>query len=161
MSDFHERMHAAGIHGLCEVASAHRHTPTAIRFIMEGEGAYTAVDGERVVMAPGDLVLTPSWAWHDHGNETDKPVVWMDGLDVPLVQALNAMFFQMYDVPQVPLSKPTNASVQLHGHVSLNPTWVKERPQSSPLLLYAWESTWRSEERRVGKECRSRWSPYH
>jgi len=93
-----------------EVARAHRHTPTAIRFIMEGEGAYTAVDGERVYMAPGDLVLTPSWAWHDHGNETDKPVVWMDGLDVPLVQALNAMFFQMYDVPQVPLTRPSPAA---------------------------------------------------
>jgi len=127
-----------------EVARAHRHTPTAIRFIMEGAGAYTAVDGERVYMEPGDLILTPSWAWHDHGNETDKPVVWMDGLDVPLVQALNAMFFQMYDVPQVPLSKPKNASVHLHGHVSLNPTWVKERPRSSPLLLYSWETTWQS-----------------
>jgi gentisate 1,2-dioxygenase len=127
-----------------EVARAHRHTPAAIRFIMEGDGAYTAVDGERVYMAPGDLILTPSWAWHDHGNETDKPVVWMDGLDVPLVQALNAMFFQLYTLPQVPLSKPNNASVQLHGHVSLTPTWVKDRRQSSPLLLYSWETTWRS-----------------
>jgi gentisate 1,2-dioxygenase len=127
-----------------EVARAHRHTPTAIRFIMEGEGAYTAVDGERVYMAPGDLILTPSWAWHDHGNETDRPVVWMDGLDIPLVQALSAMFFQFYDQRQVPLSKPNNASVQLHGHVSLTPTWVKERPQSSPLLLYSWEKTWPS-----------------
>ena len=53
-----------------EVARAHRHTPTAIRFIIEGTGAYTAVAGERVYMAPGDLILTPSWAWHDHGNET-------------------------------------------------------------------------------------------
>src|SRR5215510_13609005 len=127
-----------------EVARAHRHTPTAIRFIMEGDGAYTAVDGERVYMAPGDLILTPSWAWHDHGNETDKPVVWMDGLDVPLVQALNAMFFQFYQERQVPLSKPNNASLALHGHVSLTPTWVRERRQSSPLLLYSWESTWRS-----------------
>jgi len=127
-----------------EVARAHRHTPTAIRFIMEGAGAYTSVDGERVYMAPGDLILTPSWAWHDHGNETDTPVVWMDGLDIPLVQSLNAMFFQLYDAPQVPLSKPNNASVQLHGHVSLSPTWVKERPQSSPLLLYSWEKTWQS-----------------
>jgi len=121
-----------------EVARAHRHTPTAIRFIMEGSGGYTAVDGERVYMAPGDLVLTPSWAWHDHGNETDKPVVWMDGLDIPLIQSLNAMFFQMYDQTQFPLTKPNNASVSLHGHVSLSPTWVKERPQSSPLLLYSW-----------------------
>jgi gentisate 1,2-dioxygenase len=127
-----------------EVARAHRHTPTAIRFIMEGDGAYTAVDGERVYMTPGDLILTPSWAWHDHGNETDRPVVWMDGLDVPLVQGLNAMFFQMYDVPQVGLTKPNNASVHLYGHVSLNPTWVKERPRSSPLLLYSWDRTWQS-----------------
>jgi gentisate 1,2-dioxygenase len=124
-----------------EVARAHRHTPTAIRFIMEGDGAYTSVDGERVYMAPGDLILTPSWSWHDHGNDTGRPVVWLDGLDIPLVQALNAMFFQFYDQRQVPLSKPRNASVQLHGHVSLRPTWVKERPLSSPLLLYSWETT--------------------
>ena len=121
-----------------ETARAHRHTPTAIRFIMEGEGAYTAVDGERVYMAPGDLVLTPSWAWHDHGNETDHRVVWMDGLDVPLVQAVNAMFFQMYAERQVPLDKPNNASAGRHGHAGLNPTWIKERPRSSPLLLYSW-----------------------
>jgi len=111
---------------------------------MEGSGGYTAVDGERVYMAPGDLVMTPSWAWHDHGNETDKPVVWMDGLDVPLILALNAMFFQMYDKAQFPLTKPNNASAALHGHVSLSPTWVKERPQSSPLLLYSWEKTTQS-----------------
>jgi gentisate 1,2-dioxygenase len=122
-----------------EVARAHRHTPTAIRFIMEGDGAYTAVDGERVYMAPGDLILTPSWSWHDHGNDTDRPVVWLDGLDIPLVQALNAMFFQFYGERQVPVSKPRNASVHLHGHANLQPTWVKERPMSSPLLLYSWE----------------------
>src|SRR6266566_3315260 len=74
-----------------EVARAHRHTPTAIRFIMEGNGAYTKVDGERVYMAPGDLVLTPSWSWHDHGNESDETVVWLDGLDIPLIQSLDAM----------------------------------------------------------------------
>src|SRR5207253_2591608 len=106
-----------------EVARAHRHTPTAIRFIMEGSGGYTSVDGERVYMEPGDLILTPSWAWHDHGNTTGKPVVWMDGLDVPLVQALNAMFFQFYDKAQYPLTKPKNASTALHGNASLSPTW--------------------------------------
>jgi gentisate 1,2-dioxygenase len=127
-----------------ETARAHRHTPTAIRFIMEGDGAYTAVDGERVYMKPGDLILTPSWAWHDHGNETGDRIVWMDGLDVPLVQFLNAMFFQMYDERLFPLTKPNNASVQLHGHVSLSPTWVKERAQASPLLLYSWDTTWKS-----------------
>lgn len=79
-----------------EVARAHRHTPTAIRFIIEGSGAYTTVDGEKICMEPGDLVLTPSWAWHDHGNNTTERVVWMDGLDIPLVASLEAMFFQFY-----------------------------------------------------------------
>jgi gentisate 1,2-dioxygenase len=124
-----------------EVARAHRHTPTAIRFIIEGSGAYTAVDGERVYMEPGDLILTPSWAWHDHGNETRERVVWMDGLDIPLIAALEAMFFQFYTERQVPATRPANASKQLHGHPHLSPTWVKEKPRSSPLLLYSWDQT--------------------
>lgn len=125
-----------------EVARAHRHTPTAIRFIMEGTGAYTAVDGERVYMEPGDLILTPSWAWHDHGNETKGPVLWMDGLDIPLIASLEAMFFQFYTEKQVPTTRPDNASKHLHGHTHLGPTWVKEKPRSSPLLLYSWDRTW-------------------
>jgi gentisate 1,2-dioxygenase len=125
-----------------EVARAHRHTPTAIRFIIEGTGAYTAVNGERIYMAPGDLILTPSWAWHDHGNETNERVVWMDGLDIPLIASLEAMFFQFYEAKQVPAELPPNASKQLHGHVHLSPTWVKEKPQASPLLLYSWDQTW-------------------
>jgi gentisate 1,2-dioxygenase len=124
-----------------EVARAHRHTPTAIRFIMEGGGAYTAVDGERVYMEPGDLILTPSWSWHDHGNETDKPILWMDGLDIPLIASLDAMFFQFYTKEQVPAARPANNSKHLHGHAHLAPTWVKEKPQASPLLLYSWEET--------------------
>jgi gentisate 1,2-dioxygenase len=124
-----------------EVARAHRHTPTAIRFIIEGTGAYTAVDGERVYMAPGDLILTPSWAWHDHGNETDQRVVWMDGLDIPLIASLEAMFFQFYSDTQVPSTRPANASKQLHGHTHLSPTWIKEKTRSSPLLLYSWDRT--------------------
>jgi gentisate 1,2-dioxygenase len=124
-----------------EVARAHRHTPTAIRFIIEGNGAYTAVDGERVYMAPGDLILTPSWAWHDHGNETKERVVWMDGLDIPLIASIEAMFFQFYTAPQVPASRPANSSRQLYGHAHISPTWIKEKPKSSPLLLYSWEQT--------------------
>ena len=66
-----------------EIAPSHRHTQSALRFIIEGAGAYTAVDGERTTMRPGDFVITPSWTWHDHGNETGQPMVWLDGLDVP------------------------------------------------------------------------------
>lgn len=125
-----------------EVARAHRHTPTAIRFIIEGSGAYTAVDGERVYMEPGDLILTPSWAWHDHGNETKERVVWMDGLDIPLIASLEAMFFSFYDKQQVAASRPANESQSMYGRAQLNPTWVKEKSKSSPLLLYSWEQTW-------------------
>lgn len=124
-----------------EVARAHRHTPVAIRFIMEGAGAYTKVDGERVYMEPGDLILTPSWSWHDHGNETEHMVVWLDGLDIPLIQSLEAMFFQFYDQRQVPDARPPSTSARLHGHPSLSPTWIKERPAQSPLLIYPWTAT--------------------
>ena len=127
-----------------EVARAHRHTPAAIRFIIEGAGAYTAVDGERVSMEPGDLILTPSWAWHDHGNETTERVVWMDGLDIPLIASLEAMFFQFYTAAQVPANRPPNASKKMYGHPHISPTWIKEKAQSSPLLLYSWEQTWQA-----------------
>src|SRR5919204_5386737 len=77
-----------------EVAPAHRHTQSALRFIIEGHGAYTAVDGERTYMSPGDFVITPSWTWHDHGNDSDRPMVWLDGLDIPLVSLLDAGFME-------------------------------------------------------------------
>jgi gentisate 1,2-dioxygenase len=125
-----------------EVARAHRHTPTAIRFIIEGNGAYTAVNGERVYMEPGDLILTPSWSWHDHGNETKQRIVWMDGLDIPLIASLEAMFFQFYSATQVPASRPPNASKAMYGLGQLNPTWKKETSKTSPLLLYSWKQTW-------------------
>src|SRR3970040_1886164 len=98
-----------------EVARAHRHSPAAIRFIMQGNGAYTAVEGEKVVMREGDLVLTPSWQWHDHGNETKETVVWMDGLDVPLTKALNSIFFEMGGETRQAASKPVNGSRGVSG----------------------------------------------
>jgi gentisate 1,2-dioxygenase len=75
-----------------EIAPCHRHTQSALRFVMEGEGAYTAVDGERAIMRPFDLVLTPNGRWHDHGNDSNAPMIWLDGLDIPLVTALDASF---------------------------------------------------------------------
>jgi gentisate 1,2-dioxygenase len=124
-----------------EVARAHRHSPAAIRFIMQGNGAYTAVEGEKVVMREGDLVLTPSWQWHDHGNETKDMVVWMDGLDVPLTKSLNSIFFEMGGERQQSASKPVNGSKAMYGHGRLAPTWVKDHPKFSPLMLYSWDQT--------------------
>ncbi len=75
-----------------EVAPAHRHTQSALRLVLDGEGAYTAVDGERTTMRYGDFIITPSWTFHDHGNVGPDPVVWLDGLDIPLVRFLDAGF---------------------------------------------------------------------
>jgi len=75
-----------------EVAPAHRHTQTALRLVLDGSGAYTAVDGERTTMRYGDFIITPSWTFHDHGNVGPDPVVWLDGLDIPLVRFLDAGF---------------------------------------------------------------------
>ncbi len=128
-----------------EIARAHRHSPAAIRFIIEGGGAYTAVEGEKVIMYPGDFVLTPSWQWHDHGNETKETIVWMDGLDVPLTKALNAIFFEMGQDLRAQETKPVNGSKALYGHGTLAPTWTKmrdsERPRFSPLMIYSWDQT--------------------
>jgi gentisate 1,2-dioxygenase len=69
----------------------------ALRFVIEGSGAYTEIDGRRITMSPGDLVLTPAWSRHGHGNDTSAPIVWMDGLDAPLVRMLRADFFKRDD----------------------------------------------------------------
>src|ERR1700733_14391237 len=73
-----------------EVTATHRHAAAALRFVIEGNGAYTSVDGTKVTMHPGDFILTPSWTYHDHGNLTHEPVVWMDGLDIPIVNMLDS-----------------------------------------------------------------------
>lgn len=85
-----------------EVARAHRHTAFALRFIIEGSNAYTAVGGEKVTMNPGDLVLTPSFEYHDHGNEGGMPMVWLDGLDIALYQWIPANFANAYADPRYP-----------------------------------------------------------
>ncbi len=80
-----------------ETAPAHRHTPSALRFVIEGEYGFTAVGGERTTMREGDLVITPAWAWHDHGNEGDGPVTWLDGLDIPMLGFFESVFMEPYN----------------------------------------------------------------
>ncbi|KPI34553.1 Gentisate 1,2-dioxygenase [Cyphellophora attinorum] len=88
-----------------EVAPAHRHRAFALRFIIEGSQGFTAVEGENMEMFPGDVILTPSWTWHDHGNKGVEPVIWLDGLDLPLWQFLPANFLQHYEESRYP-SRP-------------------------------------------------------
>src|SRR5258708_36910598 len=77
-----------------ETAPAHRHAPGAIRFVIKGTGVWTTVNGDPCDMSPGDLVLTPSWYWHDHTNSGGGNMFWFDGLDLPMIEALDAVFFE-------------------------------------------------------------------
>ena len=79
-----------------EIAPTHRHTPNALRLVIEGEGAYTVVAGKRIAMHPGDFIVTPGWSWHDHGNSGSSPVVWLDGLDTAFANLLGAHFREDY-----------------------------------------------------------------
>ncbi len=93
-----------------EIARAHRHSGAALRLIIEGSGGYTVVNGERVPMYPGDLVLTPNWSWHDHANDTNAPMMWLDGLDTPLVRMLEAGFYEEHPQERQEFGAPVNFS---------------------------------------------------
>src|SRR5207248_3258824 len=109
-----------------EVAPAHRHTQSALRFIIEGSGAYTAVDGERTTMQPGDFVITPSWTWHDHGNDSAEPMVWLDGLDIQIVKLLNASFAEPGADDVQAVSRPEGDSFARFGNNLLPVDWKPE-----------------------------------
>jgi gentisate 1,2-dioxygenase len=98
-----------------EVARAHRHNMAAIRFVVQGKGAYTVVAGEKFPMEEGDLILTPNWTWHDHHNESEDPIIWLDGLDGPLIQSLNALFFEDSQTPEQPVTRQTGESLSRMG----------------------------------------------
>jgi gentisate 1,2-dioxygenase len=88
-----------------EHARPHRHTAAAFRFILKGSGAYTNVNGQKCVMEEGDLILTPQLSWHDHTNDSGKPIIWLDGLDIPLVQSLHQLLFEPYPKAAQPIKK--------------------------------------------------------
>jgi gentisate 1,2-dioxygenase len=126
-----------------EGAPAHRHTPAALRFVLEGEGVYTLVDGDPIRMARGDLVLTPSWTFHEHHNPGDVPMMWLDVLDLPVVAALDAVFFEPAadseaGQPQVPRSI---AERRWGAGAGLTPAGMSDLPPHSPLLVYRWQNT--------------------
>jgi gentisate 1,2-dioxygenase len=123
-----------------EVAPSHRHTPSALRFIVEGEGAYTAVAGEKLPMKPGDFVVTPAWAWHDHGNLGKTPVVWLDGLDTPFARFFGAAFYEPYPQDTQPLDRPEGESTAVYG-MNLIPDEFVSDGHSTPVLIYPYERT--------------------
>ena len=85
-----------------ETAPAHRHTAFAMRFIIEGQGGFTAVHGKRITMNRGDVILTPTWNWHDHGKDGSGPMIWLDGLDLPNFQYFPVHFVEHYQESRYP-----------------------------------------------------------
>ena len=123
-----------------EIAPTHRHTASALRFIIEGAGAYTAVDGERTTMHPGDFILTPSWTYHDHGNPGETPTIWMDGLDIPLVNLFNTGFAEHHPQEVQPVSKKEGDAWVRYGG-SLMPVEYTHPRKSSPVFNYPYART--------------------
>ncbi|MCS6765489.1 MAG: gentisate 1,2-dioxygenase [Candidatus Protistobacter heckmanni] len=127
-----------------EIAPSHRHTQSALRFIVEGKGAWTAVDGERTTMHPGDFIITPSWTWHDHGNleaaDGGEPVVWLDGLDIPLLRFLDAGFAENYPEAVQPVMRPEGDSFARFGY-NMAPVRHKVANPTSPIFSYPYART--------------------
>jgi gentisate 1,2-dioxygenase len=118
-----------------ETAPTHRHSASALRFVLEsGEGAYTSVDGERTTMRAGDFILTPSWTYHDHGNPSDAPAIWLDGLDIPIVNAFGASFAEHHPDEVQPVTRPEGDALSRYGAALVPVDFTPGR--RSPLLSY-------------------------
>ena len=125
-----------------ESTSAHKHKASALRFIMEGEGGYTVVDGNKITFEVNDFVITPNSTWHEHGCDINgKTCIWQDGLDIPLINALEANDYAVYDGKQ-PVEKPTNQlpnSFSASGLIPADFIWDK---LYSPLFKYSWKTVY-------------------
>jgi len=124
-----------------DIAPAHRHTQSALRFVLEGEGAFTAVDGEKTTMHRGDFVITPNWTWHDHGNETDTPMVWLDGLDIPLLYYMNVGFAEHYGGDRQEITKPELDAPARFGSGLLPADYRGQPFSTSPVFNYPYEKS--------------------
>ena len=123
-----------------ECASSHRHSASALRFIMEGSGAYTNVDGHKMTLSANDFVLTPNGTWHEHGVEPDGTIcIWQDGLDIPLMNALEANFYEVHPDLKQPIIFPIDDSTASWGSAALKPAGEHGSRRYSPLLKYEWE----------------------
>lgn len=124
-----------------EVAPAHRHTQSALRLVLDGEGAYTAVDGERTTMHRGDFIVTPAWTWHDHGNLGDQPVVWLDGLDIPIVRFLDAGFAEKSDHTSQPALRPEGDALARYGANMVPVDYAPKPADPTRVFVYPFEQT--------------------
>ena len=125
-----------------ETAPEHRHAQNAFRFVVEGDGVWTVVNGDPVAMRRGDFLLTPGWNFHGHHNDTDAPMAWIDGLDVPLSDHIDIGFFE-YGSERVTdeASPDISRSERLWAYPGLRPLSGLDDQVSSPIAAYRWEYT--------------------
>lgn len=140
-----------------EVAPSHRHAASALRFVIEGDGGYTAVDGERTTMRPGDFILTASWTFHDHGNPGTTPVIWLDGLDVPIVNLFDASFAEHHPQETQAVTRHEGDALARYG-ANLLPLEYRSPALSAPVFTYPYDRSREALERvrRAGE-----WHPAH
>lgn len=124
-----------------ETAPSHRHTQSALRFVLEGEGGFTTVGGERTTMRRGDFIITPNWAYHDHGHEGDGPVVWLDGLDLPLIGYLETGFANNGDSKRQELVRPEGDALARFGSGLLPMDAASPYGATSPIFSYPYEQS--------------------
>ena len=122
-----------------EVAGAHQHVASAIRFVLDGEGAYTAVQGEKANMSHGDFILTPNWAPHDHGNPSSKPMLWLDVLDMPTVNHFETSFSNHFEETMQNTTRSEGDSLERYGSGVL-PDGA-EVSKISPVINYTYART--------------------
>jgi gentisate 1,2-dioxygenase len=125
-----------------EDAPVHRHTQNAFRFVVEGEGVWTVVNGDPVAMRRGDFLPQAGWNWHGHHNTSDRPMAWIDGLDIPFQHYAGSTFFE-FGPEEVPTkaSPERSNSERLWGHPGLRPLTHLQPSPATPLLAYRWEYT--------------------
>jgi gentisate 1,2-dioxygenase len=123
-----------------EIAPAHRHVSSAIRFVLDGEGAYTAVEGEKSYMSPGDFVITANWAPHDHGNTGKVPMLWLDVLDFPQINFFETSFAEQFGSATQPTNRGDGDSLAFYGSGVL-PDGTPARLSSSPVINYTYART--------------------
>ncbi len=118
-----------------ETAPTHRHTASALRFVIESQGGYTSINGEQTIMRPGDFLITANWTYHDHGNNGGAPVIWLDVLDIPLVNQLCTSFAEHHALEVQPVTRPDGDSLARYG-ANMAPIEYDPAARPSPLFIY-------------------------
>lgn len=126
-----------------EIAPRHHHTPSALRLVVEGTGAFTTVDGVRCAMERGDFIITPPMCWHDHGHEGEGPVVWLDGLDLPLVRAFDASWVSATKPAETPLTDVDPSTDEFVG-AGVVPKRSRYPTTGYPMLRWPWQTVRRA-----------------